>query len=242
MKCQPLIGQTFGRWTVLDDGTTIENKSGHFHRHYRCRCACDGKIRLVARHGLISGDSKSCGCLGVEHCQESNTTHGASRSDASDRERALLNSWSSMRRRCFNPEDRAFKNYGGRGITICAQWSLSFQLFYQDMKATWFPGAMIDRINNNAGHYNRENCKWSTRQEQNENTRRSVKFTEDEIDWMHVYSNQLGWPEYLLAECHKCSRGPIRKALQSKSYEAARGRRKQATKDRQTAKELRKHK
>jgi hypothetical protein len=238
MKCEPLIGRTFGRWAVLDNGTTIKDKSGHFHRYYRCRCAC-GKIKLVARHSLIGG-SLSCGCLSAERAQERLTTHGASRSNASDRERALLNSWSNMRRRCFNPEDQGFKNYGGRGIQVCAQWSFSFQLFYRDMEATWFPGAMIDRINNE-GNYNRENCKWSTRQEQNENTRQNVKFTEDEIDWMHVYSNQLGWPEYLLAECHGCSRAPIRKALQSKSYEAAKDRKKQAAKDRQKAKELKKN-
>jgi excisionase family DNA binding protein len=74
-------------------------------------------------------------------------------------------SWNALRQRCFNPKNPNFKNYGGRGITVCASWSFSFPAFWRDMGSTWFPDGIIDRKDAN-GHYNKENCRWATRTEQ----------------------------------------------------------------------------
>lgn len=86
--------------------------------------------------------------------------------------------WRSMRNRCSNPKHPSYKNYGGRGITVCDRWEESFINFYEDMGARPSKDHSLDRINNNLG-YNKENCRWATDKEQRRNTRRNIFLTLD---------------------------------------------------------------
>lgn len=82
-----------------------------------------------------------------------------------------------MKKRCLNPAERYYFNYGGRGITVCARWLHSFENFYADMGPRP-AGASIDRIDSN-GNYEPGNCRWATRHEQARNMRSNRRVTID---------------------------------------------------------------
>jgi hypothetical protein len=85
--------------------------------------------------------------------------------------------WAAMKQRCFNRNNSQFKDYGGRGITVCNRW-LKFEQFYADMGPRPTTDHSLERDDND-GDYCPENCRWATRSEQQSNTRRNRLFTYD---------------------------------------------------------------
>lgn len=87
---------------------------------------------------------------------------------------AFYRCWRNVKCRCIYPYAVGYKNYGGRGITFCKKWE-TFQGFYEDMYSTYKEGLTIERIDPN-GNYCPENCTWIPRSNQNDNTRKTVRF------------------------------------------------------------------
>jgi hypothetical protein len=100
----------------------------------------------------------------------------------------LYDSWKGMRARCSNPSHISYKNYGGRGISVCNEWQ-DFENFYADM-GDRPEGATLERIDNDKG-YSKDNCKWASWSENNRN-RRSIRIVELDgvsksvVEWAEV--------------------------------------------------------
>jgi len=128
-----------------------------------CRCDCGLEVER-SRSAMVSGYTKSCGCLRSEMVVSKNTSHGKSKTKT-------YRIWKSMRQRCENTNDADYYNYGGRGIKVCDEWQ-SYETFLSDM-GEQPKGLSIDRINGNLG-YNKDNCRWATDEQQANNTRRNI--------------------------------------------------------------------
>ena len=154
-----LTGKRFGRLTVL----SLSYKKNH-HHYWDCQCDCGNK-KDVSGQQLKRGHTKSCGCYNKE-CLSNRALHGMSR-------KRLHNIWCGMKARCYNKNTKTYDKYGGRGISVCAEWMKDAKAFckwafangYDDTKS-------IDRIDVN-GDYSPKNCRWVTAKEQSRNTRQN---------------------------------------------------------------------
>lgn len=154
-----LEGRRFGRLVVM-----------HYvgDSHYAVKCDC-GTHKKVRGFSMTNGATRSCGCLLREVARKQHVTHGHTRNGVRTPEHRA---WAAMIQRCCNPRCQEWKNYGGRGIRVCAKWRRSFSAFFADVGARPDPHLSLDRIDNARG-YSPGNVRWATSAQQQANKRSS---------------------------------------------------------------------
>lgn len=147
-------GNRFNKLTAIR--FSHRNKWKNQFWFFRCDC---GKEKVIRVNNVKNGNTKSCGCL---FKKGNNLMHGMT-------DTKTHNSWIAMRKRCLKSDDKDYKYYGGRGITICPEWII-FENFFEDMGER-LQGKTLDRKDNN-GNYCKKNCRWATPKQQANNKRK----------------------------------------------------------------------
>lgn len=156
-------GDHFERLVVIRETDPIVFPSGT-KRQFLCRCTC-GIIKPFTAQSLINGKSQSCGCRKRELASARAMKHGHSVGGVRSPEHSA---WHKMLQRCYNPKDRRYQEWGGRGITVCDRWRgpNGFANFLGDMGPRPSLRHSIDRFPDNDGNYEPGNCRWATMKEQ----------------------------------------------------------------------------
>jgi hypothetical protein len=163
-RARDFTGQTFGALLAIQPSHADGRKT-----HWLFQCTCGKRVVKVGTDvtkEVKRGGTPNCGCMTKALMSKAHTRHGMSKHPA-------FAVWRSMLDRCRLPTHQAWKNYGGRGITVCTRWQESFENFWGDMGHTYRHGLTLDRLDNNKG-YGPENCEWRTYFAQASNRRGNV--------------------------------------------------------------------
>lgn len=181
-----LTGMKFGRITVVEFSHYYKCKNSGKRAMWKCICDC-GNERVIRGDVLTSGKSRSCGCLQKELASERMIKHSGYGT-------RLYAVWDSVRQRCNNPNNKAYHNYGGRGIKMCEKWN-DFNKFREwafnngyDENAK-HGECTLDRIDTN-GMYAPDNCRWCTIKQQSNNKRDTIY-----LEWNGEIKTLSEWSE-----------------------------------------------
>lgn len=155
------VSEIHSRLVTSKNGKTKKQKFAD----YRCSY-CNKTNEKQVGHAKLQ---ESCGCQKGRLISEA-AAGNKRRLKHGMKDLKIYKIWAAMVQRCSNPTCRDYKHYGGRGIAVCSRW-LAFEAFFADMGERP-DGCSLDRIDNSRG-YEPENCKWSTKSQQQRNTRQN---------------------------------------------------------------------
>lgn len=140
-RMKDLTGQTFGNLTAIrplrlsSQGTVI----------WEFKCACGNLTEWIGNNAVcISKKSSnpnvpSCGCVRDAKAKETSTTHGYT-------QHPLHSIWQTMKQRCYNPKHPEYPRYGGKGVTVCAEWLNDAGVFINwALNNGWEKGKHLDK-------------------------------------------------------------------------------------------------
>lgn len=175
MKRFNLIGQRFGKLTVIADGVPLERSDGATEYTSVCRCDC-GTVKTLRNRAIRAGGTVSCGCRRKTRLLKHGFNTGAGPTKA-------YQSWIDLRKRCHNPASTEYHVYGGAGICVCA--GLDDFAFFHKLMGERPDNLTIDRWPDRRGHYScgqcpeciakgwRFNLRWATYKQQMRNMSRN---------------------------------------------------------------------
>jgi len=151
-------GDRVGRWTLITALPCEARMSKRLRPRWHSRCECGVEKQVLAQSLRLalsspSGGSRSCGCF----AKDCSTRHGGA---SGKKPTGEYLAWSAAKKRCSNPGNASFRNYGARGIRVCPDWASSFDAFLRDMGPRPSPLHSLDRIDP-SGDYEPGNCRWA---------------------------------------------------------------------------------
>jgi hypothetical protein len=157
-----LTGKQYGELLVLKRCEDYISPKGDRRVKWECICSC-GKISQVLSNQLLRGRTKSCGCTKSQRIIKSKTKYN--KGVTKSKEYMI---WVAIKRRCYNPRNKSYSRYGGRGITMQEEWINNFNEFLSYVGKKPGDGYSLDRINNN-GNYEEGNVRWADNKTQRNN-------------------------------------------------------------------------
>lgn len=189
-KIKDLTGQKFGRLTAL----SYTHTKGY--AVWTCICECGKTTSVISTH-LITGHTKSCGCLIKENYIKATPASIKACTKHKECKTRIYSIFHRMKGRCYNKNNKDYKDYGGRGIIICNEWLNDYTVFRKwAMENGYKENLTIDRIDVN-GNYEPSNCRWATNQIQQLNKRNNRLVTingetKSILTWARIYNLNLG--------------------------------------------------
>lgn len=167
-KAIDITDRRYGRLVAKEK---VKSPKGDGRAYWLCECDCGNKV-VVRRDSLENESTQSCGC----YLREIYKNGGGSIRHPKGTKR-IAKILTTMKQRCYNPNNEHYKQYGGRGITICPEWLGKYgsdNFIQWALNSGYKKGLTIERINVN-GNYEPSNCCWATTKEQQYNKRNTVK-------------------------------------------------------------------
>lgn len=207
-----MTGTKWNKLTVIERAGSISGKAA-----WKCRCDC-GKECIVNGDNMRNGHTTSCGCERKRIAREESAKKRAEKnpnanySAHGDTRTRLYDIWSHMKSRCSRPYDPRYKDYGGRGISVCEEWQMygSFQKWA--IENGYKDDLTIERIDNDK-NYCPENCTWIPKSDQAKNRRINVMYTENGVtrnmrEWAKIKGINYG-----TVQCRRKRGWTLEKAL-----------------------------
>ncbi len=156
-----LIGSKFGMLTIVGYAEPRVQSNGRNKIVAKCKCDCVNEKDILLTS--VVNRTRSCGCI----ISRNHISHGMTH-------HRLYSIWANMMSRCENKNNERYKDYGGRGITVCKRWRDSEYFFKWALNNGYSENLTLERNNVN-GNYSPFNCTWKTKKEQSRNTRNNIR-------------------------------------------------------------------